>query len=195
MDGARDEGPSLTSGGHSLERILAGADGSERSLEGVRQAARLAAITSANLEIVHVVDTGRPHGDDVERGAEDLLRRAAALAAELGVVADTRILAGDPHAVLVGEAGEEEVDLLCLGPDAGLIGAALRIGQVAAHVLREAPCSVLIARRDGAEFPQRVTCGVDGSDASADTAAFAAGLAAAANSELRVLHVIPVFRG
>lgn len=164
-------------------------------MEAVRQAARLASITGAGLEIAYVMDTGRAHADDVEREAEEVLSRAAGRAAELDVRAETRILAGDPGAVLVGEAAEEEVDLLCLGPDAGLIGGALRIGQVAAHVLREALCSVLVARPDGAGFPRRITCGVDGSDASADTAAFAAGLATAAGGDLRVLHVVPVFRG
>jgi universal stress protein E len=185
----------LTRGDHSFERILAGTDGSERSLEAVRQAARLASLTSAALEVAFVVDTGRAHGEDVGTEVEEVLARATAAAQELGVRADPRILAGDPARVLVEEADEEEVDLLCVGPDAGLIAGALRIGQVAAHVLREAPCSVLVARRDGADFPRRISCAVDGSDASAATAALAAGLAEAAGCELRVVHVIPVFRG
>jgi nucleotide-binding universal stress UspA family protein len=185
----------LTDGVDRLERILAGADGSERSEEAIRQAARLAGVTGASLEVAYVMDAGRAHGDDVEQEAEEVLARAAATAAEHEVRADTRILAGDPGRTLVHEAAEEEADLVCLGPDAGLIGGALRVGQVAAHVLREARCSVLIARRDGPDFPRRLTCAVDGSEGSARTAALAAGLAAAAGSELRVVHAIPVFRG
>jgi nucleotide-binding universal stress UspA family protein len=185
----------LTQGPDALTRVLVGTDGSARGDEAVRQGARLARAVGASLQVVFVVDTGRPHGEDVEAHAEAALERGAALATEAGALAETRVLAGDPGAALVEEAGEREVGLLCVGPDAGLIGDAIRIGQVASHVLREARCSVLIARAAGPEFPARIMCGVDGSEASARTAGFAAGIAAAAAAELRVLHVIPVFRG
>ncbi len=176
-------------------RILAATDGSPRADEAVRQGARLASTTGAALEAVFVVDTGRAHRDDVEREAEDALARASVLAAEAGATVDARILAGDPARTLLEEAVAEGADLICVGPDAGLIGGAIRIGQVAAHVLRESRASVLVARAAGPEFPRRIACGVDGSDASADTAAAAAGIAAAAGAELRLVHVIPVFRG
>jgi nucleotide-binding universal stress UspA family protein len=185
----------LTDGDRPLTRVLVGVDGSERSLEAARQAVRLAQATGARLEVVFVVDTGRPHRDDVETEAEAALARAGALAAGVDVVADTRILAGDPARTLLEEAEEEGVDLVCVGPDAGLIGGAVRIGQVTAHVLREATGSVLVARRASAAFPERVACGVDGSEASGRTAALAAGIAVATGAELRLVHVIPVFRG
>jgi nucleotide-binding universal stress UspA family protein len=195
MDVDRAEGSSLTDGDRPLTKVLAGVDGSERSLEAARQAARLAHAVGAPLEVVFVVDTGRPHRDDVEVEAEAALERAAALGAEAGVTVDTRILAGDPARTLLEEAEEEGADLVCVGPDAGLIGGAVRIGQVAAHVLREAGSSVLVARPVSAAFPERVACGVDGSEASGETAALAAGIALAAGAELRLVHVIPVFRG
>jgi len=185
----------LTGSAGSLARVLTGTDGSPRADEAVRQGARLASAFGAAFEIAFVVDTGRAYPDDVESAAEAALERASALADEVGLRAETRILAGDPGAALVGEASEEGVDLICVGPDAGLMGDSIRIGQVSAHVLREAHCSVLIARAAGSGFPTRIACGVDGSDASAETAGFAAGIAAATGAELRVLHVIPVFRG
>jgi nucleotide-binding universal stress UspA family protein len=160
----------------------------------VRLGAILAAATGASFEVAYVVDTGRAHGTDVEREAEAALERASRTAADAGAEADVRILAGDPAGTLLHEAAEEGADLLCIGPDAGLIGGVLRIGQVAAHVLREAGCSVLVARH-AETFPRRVACGVDGSDASVRTAAFAAGLAVATGAELALVHVIPVFRG
>ena len=185
----------MKEGAGALVRVLAGTDGSHRADEAVRQGARLAAVSGAAFEIAFVVDTGRAHAEDVETAAEAALERGSALATEVGVRADTRILAGDPGTALVEEASEEGADLICVGPDAGLIGEAIRIGQVAAHVLRQSHCSVLIARAADAGFPTRIACGVDGSDASAQTAAFAAGIAVATGAELRVLHVIPVFRG
>ncbi len=175
--------------------MLIGTDGSARSDEAVRQGARLAAAAEAELEVAFVVDTHRPHGEDVEAEAEHALERSSAISAEVGVRADTRILSGEPGATLVAEAGQEGADLICVGPDAGLIGDSLRIGHVAAHVVREASGSVLVARSAGPGFPARIACGVDGSDASARTAAYAAGIAVVTGAELRVLHVIPVFRG
>jgi len=195
VDVDRAEGPELTGASTTLTRILAGADGSQRADEAVRQAARLATATGATLEVAFVVDTGRPHDEGVDREASATLDRASAIAAEAGTRADLRVLAGDPARSLLEEAAGEGAQLVCVGPDAGLIGGAIRIGQVAAHILREAKPSVLIARLAGPAFPARIACGVDGSDASADTAEFAAQIAAATDAQLRLVHVIPVFRG
>ena len=175
-------------------RVLAGTDGSERAQEAVRQSARLAG-AGGSLVIVHVIDTRRAHDEDVEAEADAILARASAIAGGLGVSAETRILAGDPAEVLVAEARDHGIDLLGVGPDAGLLGGAIRVGQVAAHVLRNATCSVLLARSEGPDFPRRIQCGVDGSDGSVETARMGAALAAATGAEFRLLHVVPVFRG
>jgi nucleotide-binding universal stress UspA family protein len=178
-----------------FSRVLAGTDGSPRAEEAARQAARLARALDASLAIAFVVDTSEPHPADVEAEAEAALARAAAHASALGVSADTRVLAGAPASTLVQEASTHGVDLLCVGPDAGVLGGAITVGQVAAHVVREADCSVLLAREAGPDFPRRIECGVDGSEGSVVTAGVAASLAAATGAELRLLHVIPVFRG
>jgi nucleotide-binding universal stress UspA family protein len=178
-----------------VRRILVGTDGSPRAEEAARQAVRLAAGLRAGLEFVFVVDTEHPHPEDVEAEGEAALARVARLAADAGVQAPTRLVAGEPSHTLVAEAEQHEIDLLCVGPDAGILGGAVRIGQVAAHVVREAPCSVLLAREAGSAFPVRIACGVDGSEGSVATASLAATLAAATDAELRLLHVIPIFRG
>jgi nucleotide-binding universal stress UspA family protein len=178
-----------------VRRILVGTDGSPRAEEAARQAVRLAAALRAGLEFVFVVDTEHPHPEDVEAEGEAALARVARLAADAGVQAPTRLVAGEPSHTLVAEAEQHEIDLLCVGPDAGILGGAVRIGQVAAHVVREAPCSVLLAREAGSAFPVRIACGVDGSEGSVATASLAATLAAATDAELRLLHVIPIFRG
>src|SRR3972149_790547 len=140
-------------------------------------------------------------GTDGSPRAEEAARQAVrppgggAPAAGAGVQPPARGGGGEPAAALVEEARERGADLLCVGPDAGILGGAIRIGQVAAHVVREAPCSVLLAREAGPDFPRRVACGVDGSSGSVETAMLAAQVAAATGAELRLLHVIPVFRG
>jgi nucleotide-binding universal stress UspA family protein len=182
-------------GTSAFRRILAGIDGSPRAEEAARQAVRLAAALGASLEFLFVVDTGHPHVSDVEAEGEAALARVARLAAAAGIQAPTRLVAGPPAKTLVEEATEHRIDLLCVGPDAGILGGAIRVGQVAAHVVRESPCSVLMGREAGLDFPVRVACGVDGSAGSVDTATLAAQVAVATGAELRLLHVVPVFRG
>lgn len=179
----------------ALRRMLAATDGSPRAEEAARQAVRLAGALGASLEFLFVVDTGHPHVSDVEAEGEAALARVARLAAAAGVQAPTRMVAGPPATTLVEESVEHGIDLLCVGPDAGILGGAIRIGQVAAHVVREAPCSVLMGREAGPGFPVRIACGVDGSAGSVETATLAAQVAAATGAELRLLHVVPVFRG
>jgi len=176
-------------------RILAGTDGSERANESVRQASRLAAAARANLILAYVIDSGRRHDDDVQDVAARTLEAASAIARTLDVEPESRILSGDPGKTLVEHAEQDGIDLLCVGPDAGLLGGVIRVGRIAAHVLREARCSVLVARPAGPDFPERIGCAVDGSEGSRDTALAAAALAAATDAELRLVHVVPVFRG
>lgn len=184
-------------GTSALRRILAATDGSPRAEEAARQAVRLAGALGASLEFLFVVDTAHPHVSDVEAEGEGeaALARVARLAAEAGIQAPTRLVAGQPAKSLVEEATEHGVDLLCVGPDAGILGGTIRVGQVAAHVVREAPCSVLMGREAGPDFPVRIACGVDGSAGSVETATLAAQVASATRAELRLLHVVPVFRG
>jgi nucleotide-binding universal stress UspA family protein len=179
----------------SIRRVLVGTDGSERAEEAARQGVRLASGLRAAIEFVFVVDTAHPHRSDVEAEGEAALARAARIAADAGAQAPTRLVAGEPGPALVQEAAEHDVDLVVIGPDAGLLGGVIRIGQVAHHVMERVACSVLLAREAGPGFPERVACGVDGSEGSVMTAGLAAEIAAATSAELRLLHVVPVFRG
>lgn len=179
----------------AVTRIIAGTDGSERALEAVRQAARLAAALGADLGIAYVIDPGRPHEGDVEAEAEKALAAGSAIAGHLGVEPTTLVLTGDPGKALVEHAEQEGAQLICVGPDGGIIASTMHVGGTANHVLREAHCSVLVARPAGSDFPRRVACAVDGSESSVDTALAAATVAASTGAELRLVHVIPVFRG
>jgi len=170
---------------------LVGADGSERAAEAVRQASLLAAAVHGQLIVAHVIED-RPYE---EGEPERALEAAAAAARAAGSDPETRFLTGDAAEAMLEEAERDGVDLLCVGPDSGLLGGAIRFGHVAARIVREARCSVLIARPAADRFPRQVACAVDGSDASVLTAMTAAGLAEATGADLRLLHVVPVFRG
>jgi universal stress protein E len=182
---------------HAFGRILAGTDGSERAEEAVGRAAQLASVIGAPLDLVYVIDTSRPHDNaEVEPKAEAVLQRAEAIVSSTGSVsASTRVVAGDPAQALVEEATDHAVDAICVGPDTGLLGGRVRIGRVAAHVLRHAPCSVLVGREAGSTFPVNILCGVDGSNTSIETAGLAARIAVASGAELRLQNVVPVFEG
>jgi len=181
---------------HAFGRILAGTDGSERAEVAVRRAARLASVTGAALDLVYIIDTSRPHDDaEVEPKAEAALQRAEAIASTGSVPASTRVVAGDPAEALLEEAADHAADLICVGPDAGLLAGTVRVGRVASHVLRHARCSVLVGREAGSTFPGSILCGVDGSASSIETAGLAARIAVAAGAELRLQHVVPVFEG
>jgi nucleotide-binding universal stress UspA family protein len=174
--------------------VLAGVDGSERSVEAARQAARLASAAGARLIVAYVIED-RPYE---EGDAERALDAASAAARAVGVDPEARVVtgeAGDAGDALVGEAERDGVDLLCVGPDSGLFGGAIRFGHVAGKILRDSTCSVLIARPAGPDFPRHIACAIDGSEASVLTALAAAGVARATGAGLRLLHVVPVFRG
>jgi nucleotide-binding universal stress UspA family protein len=171
--------------------VLAGADGSERANEAVRQASLLAAASHAQLILAHLIED-RPY----EEGEPELVLEAAAAASRAaGADPETRFLTGDAAEAMVKEAERDGIDLLCVGPDSGLLGGAIRFGHVAGKILRDARCSVLIARPAGDRFPRQIACAVDGSEASVLTAVAAARLAEATGADLRLLHVVPVFRG
>jgi nucleotide-binding universal stress UspA family protein len=175
-----------------FELIMTGTDGSERAAEAARQAARISAASGAKLVVVYVIER---RGSSDEGEAERALDAASEAARSLSLEPEVRAMTGDPEQVLVEHAEKERADLLCVGQDSGLLGGAIRIGRVAAHIVREARCSVMVARRAGPAFPERIACGVDGSEASIQTAKVAASLAAVTGAELRLVHVVPVFRG
>ncbi len=180
------------------QRILVGTDGGPRAGEAVRQAAQLAAL-GGELEVIHVIDVGRPHPgppeEDLGARGDRILAHALEVAGSERVQAEARLLAGDPAEVLSREARERGAGLLCVGPDASLLGLPARVGRVAARVLRDAPCSVLVARRPAwagrGPFPRRILVGVDGSPDALEAVGQAATLARLARAELRLAHVTP----
>lgn len=176
-------------------RIIVGTDGSPRAGEAVRQAALLASAANGWLGIISVIDPDRPHGSEGERSADLAIAQAVDVARQSGMVADGRVLTGDPVATLVAEASRRDCDLLVVGQDGGMLGGILRVGQVARAVAHEAPVPVLIARETPPPFPGRVLIAVDGSSASRLTASRGAAIAAATGAETRLLHVVPTFRG
>jgi len=163
-------------------RIVCGVDRSEPSLEAVRQSLRLGS-DSTELVLVAVGESrlavhagaGAPHAAD-EITAE--AHAALAAAARLAPSAAARVVDGRPDETLLHVAREERASLVAVGSHGYRRGVGIAIGSVATRMLRDAPCSILVARAplDEGAFPQSIVAGVDGSASSLAAACVAASL-------------------
>ncbi len=156
-----------------FKRILCGVDGTPESLVAVRQAVRLqdadgVLYLAAVAPLAKAAHAGvaAPHAAELmQREAETALADARAAAPSAG----EKLVNGDPVAVLLREVEAEQTTLVAVGSHGRGRAAGMLLGTVAARMLRDAPCSVLIARaaRDPETWPRSVVAGVDGSAESA----------------------------
>lgn len=171
-------------------RIVCGVDGTAESLYAVRQANRLREPEGSLLLVVAVSLAKAAQAGIAAGHAAELLQHDAEQAlAEAGKLApaEGKIVSGDPAAVLLSEA--QHATLLALGSHGRGRAAGMLLGTVAARMLHEAPCPVLIARpaRDPDRWPQAIVVGVDGSAESELAVAAARSIASSCRAELRIV--------
>jgi nucleotide-binding universal stress UspA family protein len=143
------------------ERILVAIDASEPSKVALQTAIALAKADGAALAIVTVHDERFVEGsaapedfsdvamliDIDERAGKTLLEHARSAAGAAGVSEVTvRLLAGDPAAHIVDAAHAHRADLIVVSTHGRTGLSRIFVGSVAEHVIRHAPCSVLVAR-------------------------------------------------
>jgi nucleotide-binding universal stress UspA family protein len=158
---------------HVFDRIVCGTDGTPASLDAVRQAIRLQGspgnlhlVTVANLDKAAHAGMAATHAADIlQSEAETALAQARAIAP----AATSKLVDGEPVAALLSEAESEDATLVAVGSHGHRRAAGLVLGTVTARMLRDATCSVLIARpaRSSDAWPQSIVVGVDGSAESA----------------------------
>jgi nucleotide-binding universal stress UspA family protein len=173
-----------------FDRIVCGVDGTPESLFGVKQASRLQG-SQGSLLLVTVMSLAKAaHAGMAASHAAELLQtdaeQAMAEAKEL-VSAEGRIVNGDPAKVLLNES--QRATLLALGSHGRRRVAGILLGTVAARMLHDAPCSVLIARpaRDVDSWPERIVAGVDGSAESELAVAAARSVASSCRAGLLIV--------
>ncbi len=143
-----------------FKRIVVGTDGSESAREAIRQAASLAQMSGASLDVVSAYEPVASRSQK-ESGAapadvahefgprEDVnfaLDGAAAIAADHGVEVGRHPMDGDPADAILKVAEEVDADLIVVG-NKGMTGARrFLLGSVPNKVSHHAPCSVYIAR-------------------------------------------------
>ena len=182
-----------TSDGEAVfDRVLVGIDGSEESREAARQAAKLA---QRKLTLFAVYDTADPiirgTGTDVSpEYDEDYQRKVAERALEEAreEVASAnptgKIVRGVVWDALIHEIERDQDTLIAVGSHGVGRAAGIVIGSVATEIIHKAPCSVLVARKAGDEFPRRIIVGIDGSPQSAAAYGAAREIAKRFESEL-----------
>jgi nucleotide-binding universal stress UspA family protein len=127
-----------------------------------------------------------PHAAELlQHEAEAALAEAQAIAPS----ASSKLLDGDPVGVLLKQAETEGATLIAVGSHGRRRAAGLLLGTVAARMLRDATCSVLIARaaRDSEAWPHTVVAGVDGSLESAAAFTVASSVAARFGGSVRAV--------
>jgi nucleotide-binding universal stress UspA family protein len=144
-----------------FDRIVVGTDGSDSAREAVRQAAALAAMNDASLEVVAAYEPVSSHRSSTEKreAPEDIahefgpredvnvaLSGAADIAAEYKVETTPHPRDGDPADAILQVAEETGADVIVVG-NKGMTGARrFLLGSVPNKVSHHADCSVFIAR-------------------------------------------------
>jgi nucleotide-binding universal stress UspA family protein len=159
-----------------FRRILVGIDGSPESREAARQAALLLEakwdLTLLGAHSVSsVVASGAAWGVpadldiDAQRSViKDALEQASTQLER--VSPRTKLVRDTAWQALIREAEVDHTTLIAVGSHGAGRARGIVIGSTTTEVVHKAPCSVLIARHAGPDFPRKIVVGVDGSPQS-----------------------------
>jgi nucleotide-binding universal stress UspA family protein len=138
-----------------LDKLLLATDLSEATISATDQAFELAHRLGASLLIVSVIDPGSlrlPGGrysarmDQVRERREQLAQTLVERGRGEGVEVSFLVWEGDPGDMIVEAAEAEHADMVVVGSHGrGAVGRFF-LGSVSEHVVRHAPCPVLVVR-------------------------------------------------
>jgi nucleotide-binding universal stress UspA family protein len=178
-------------------RVACGVDGSEASLESVRQVARLApegaevalfgvvnesATVSIGWPAFPISRAARVTREAIEDGIE-----AARNVLPGHVTVQSGIVTGPPGPLSVVEVKVRQATVVAVGSHGHRRMSGIVIGSVATLLVHSAPCSVLLTRPAHEGFPRSIVVGLDGSEQSRLAAGHAAAIATRTGAELRGL--------
>jgi nucleotide-binding universal stress UspA family protein len=139
----------------AVRRLLLATDLSEASSAATEQAFELATRLGATLLVVSVIDPGsllmpggrfRARVDQVRERREVQAQALVERGREVGVEVSFLVWIGDPGDQIVSAAEAEHIDMVIVGSHGrGAVGR-LFLGSVSEHVVRNAPCPVLVVR-------------------------------------------------
>jgi nucleotide-binding universal stress UspA family protein len=138
-----------------LQRLLLATDLADASAAATETAFELARRLRASVLVVSVIDPGSlrlPGGrfsarvDQVRDQREHLARQLVERGRREGVPVSVLVWEGDPGDRIVEAAEAEDADVVLVGSHGrGAVGRLL-LGSVSEHVVRNAPCPVLVVR-------------------------------------------------
>ncbi len=135
-----------------IGKVLVPVSGNEVDAEVIRMACDLAEDSNASVYAVYVIEVERslPLDASLEQQsarAEAILNSVRAVAHELGHEIDTGLLqAREAGPAIVHEASEGRADLIVMGVGYRRRLGVFDIGDTISHVLRDAPCHVVLYR-------------------------------------------------
>ena len=138
-----------------FDKVLIATDGSKYTQNAIRKGLEIARFHGAKVYALYVIDTralatasGMPAPESVYAVLEEEGRYAVQQVRDLaeGGAVEPVVLAGHPAVVIVQFAKQHGVDLIVTGTLGKSGIEELLLGSVADHVIRHAPCPVLIVR-------------------------------------------------
>lgn len=159
-----------------FSRVLVGVDGSAAGGEAARQAGVLLE-PGGELTVLGAFDSMHAFvGDSVGMTPSVIIDSDAQREAAEAVVAQalealpgakSKVVRGSSWQQLIDEAERQRDALIAIGSHGTGRTAGIIIGSTATELVHKAPCSVLIAREAGVDFPRSIVVGIDGSPESA----------------------------
>ncbi|HEX5827007.1 MAG TPA: universal stress protein [Candidatus Limnocylindrales bacterium] len=139
----------------TTKKLLLATDLSEASASATDEAFELALELKASLLVVSVIDPGalllpggrfRARVDQVRERREQLAQGLVERGREQGLDVSFLVWTGDPGDMIVEAAQSEHADMVLVGSHGrGAVGRFF-LGSVSEHVVRHAPCPVLVVR-------------------------------------------------
>lgn len=135
-----------------FKRILVPVSGSRADEEAIKLACSLAKKPKAKIYVVYIIQVKRSLPIDAEiepeiKKAEEVLTRAEDIASEQDYEVETDLLQSrEVGPAIVDEAMERDIDLILMGIGYKKRFGVFSLGMAVPHVLKEAPCPVILYR-------------------------------------------------
>jgi nucleotide-binding universal stress UspA family protein len=169
----RKDDPLLERVGHASElgrirRVLVPVDFSENSRKAVTYAKAFAKQSGAAITFLHVIQVNYAYGEfgavdftalerEMRAGAAKELAALVADAQSAGLTAASVVREGSPAKAIADVAQEQAIDLVVISTH-GYTGLKhVLMGSIAEHVVRDAPCPVLVVRQQQQDFVREQT--------------------------------------
>ncbi len=142
-----------------VQHMLVPIDFSATADRALEYAIALGQQLQTRLTLLHVLDMTPMTMDEMTVGvvatyleeqeieAQHLLQASLERVQRAGLQGDSLLVQGTPTQTIVDTAGEQGVDLILMGTHGRTGLAHVFLGSVAEHVVRQAPCPVLVVRR------------------------------------------------